>query len=165
MTARLRSVALRLAEERRTNEWYRNHVPDVVAAVAESRLAKTFSTDGSDAASEAFDAQMRRYLDDPFRGATVRYKLGPNQTSIDLEADAARAALAAAGLDADAVDLILVASWLPASYVAPGNAVYLAQRLGTRAVAINVETACSSGLACLALADAMVRAGHHRRAF
>lgn len=157
--ASIRSVALRLGSERRDNDWYRHHQPDLVARAEQAGLAKAFSLDG--AATSSFDRAMAAHVSDPFRGATVRHVLAPGETCQGLELAAARAALAASGCDD--VDLILCASWLPERFVPPGNAVFHAADLGTRAPAWNIETACSGAAACLQLAHGLVAAGLHRR--
>ncbi len=161
--SRILSLGVRYGSERRTNDWYRTHQPEALARAAERGLAKAFSDADGDGSSAGFDTAMRRYQRDPFRGATIRYKLGPGESSRTLEEAAARDALAAADVSPEDVDLALCASWLPEDFVAPGNAVYLARALGMSAPAINVETACSSGLASLELADSLLSTGRHRR--
>lgn len=163
MTARIRSIGVRYGGDRRTNDWYATHVPDALAAATERRLDRAFTNRDGDDASKAFDTKMARYLTDPFRGSTVRYKLLPEETSRTLEHDAAQDALAAAGLTGTDVDCILVASWLPEDFIAPGNAVFLARELGTMAPAFNIETACSSGLAGLEIAEGLLTVGRYRR--
>lgn len=163
MSARIRSIGVRYGGERRDNAWYAEHCADVLRRQAEQRLSRVFSTQGGDAASQPFDNQMQRYTDDPFRGAVIRYKLRAHETSLTLEEDAARDALDAAGLTAADIDVILVASWLPQDFVAPGNAVFLARQLGIPAPAFNIETACSSGIAGLELAEGLLAVGRYRR--
>ncbi len=157
------SVAVRRGGERRTNDWYLAHRPEVLATAREKGLARAFSTTDGTERSSGFDAEMARYADDPFRGAQVRWLLAPGETALGLEEEVARAAIALAGLDARDVDAILCASWLPERFVAPGDAVLLARALGVTAPAYNVESACSSGTACLQLAQALVVAGTFRR--
>lgn len=162
----IRSLGVRFGAERRTNDWYAEHTPEALAAVRERALEKAFSLSGTDATSAGFDNPMKRYVGDPFRGAKVRYKLGPGEDSRTLEYDAARDALLAAGIDPDGapgIDAILVASWLPENWVAPGNAAYLAGRLGTLAPAFNIETACSSGIAGMELAEGLIAVGRYQR--
>lgn len=157
------SVATRVGSVRRENDWYRTHRSDVVAAAADKGLARAFNTERGSAETAGFDDEMRRYAGDPFRGATVRHLLGEGQTALGLELEAARAALSLARVDVADIDLVLVSSWLPEHFVAPGDAVFLARALGTRVPAYNLESACSSGTACLQLAHAMVASGGARR--
>lgn len=163
MKAAIWSVATRHGAVRRENDWYREHRPEVVAAASEKGLARAFNTEGATDGSASFDGAMRKYAGDPFRGATVRWLLGEGQTALGLELDAARAALALSGVAVGEIDLVLVSSWLPEHFVAPGDAVFLARALGTGVAAYNVESACSSGTACLQLAHAMVASGGARR--
>lgn len=163
MTVSIRAIGVRYGKDRRDNDWYREHCPEALAAARERGLAKAFSTEGSDASSRAFDDQMRRYTEDPFRGAVVRYKLAADETSQTLELAAARDALQAASLSPQDVDVVLCASWLPEDFIAPGNAVYLARSLEIAAPAFNVESACSSGLAALELAEGLLAVGRYRR--
>jgi 3-oxoacyl-[acyl-carrier-protein] synthase-3 len=148
----------------RDNEYYQRHYPALVAAAHQKSLAKAFSTTKEDAAQLPFDAEMAQYMSDPFRGAVSRRVLGPAETVLTLEVGAAQDALAAAKLSATEIDLILCASWLPNDFVAPGDAVWIAGALGVEVPAWNIETACSSGLACIQLAHALIASGQFRRA-
>lgn len=159
----LRSLSVRLGGETRDNEWYRRHQPDQVEAATERGLARAFQSADGTRASQGFDEAMAAYLSDPFRGSQLRHVLAPGETCIGLELAAARDALSAARLEAGEIDLILCASWLPERFVAPGNAVFLARELGVEAPAWNVETACSSSLALLQIADGLIAAGSYRR--
>ena len=161
--SRIVSIGVRYGREVRTNDYYRREQPEALARATERGLARAFNTEGGDSRSAGFDHAMSRYLTDPFRGATVRHKLAPDETSISLEADAARDALGAAQAEPGDIDLVLCSSWLPENYVAPGNGVYLAKELGLSAPAINLETACSSGLAALEMADSLLSTGRHRK--
>jgi 3-oxoacyl-[acyl-carrier-protein] synthase III len=76
----------------------------------------------------------------------------------DLAADAARAALDDAGLDAGAVDLVLVAT-TTSDELLPNAAPLVAHALGTTAAAADVGAACTGFLSALALAAAYVEAG------
>ncbi len=159
----LRSLSVRLGGETRDNDWYRLHKADEVAAATERGLARAFQSSDGTAASAGFDAARAAYVADPFRGSQVRHVLAPGETCLGLELAAAEDALAAAGLRAAEIDLILVASWLPERFVAPGNAVFLARALGVEIPAWNIETACSSALALLQIADGLLASGAYRR--
>lgn len=161
--ATITGIGTRLGAERRDNTWYATHRADVLRAATEKGLSRAFNTAGGDRASAGFDERMAAYVSDPFRGSTVRYILGAGESALSLEIDAARDALEAAGRDGSEIDLILCASWLPEHFVAPGDAVYIASALGVSAPAYNVETACSSGLAALELAEGMLAVGRVKR--
>lgn len=157
----VRAAAVTYGAERRVNDWYVQHRPEVLRSAMDKGLARAFST--ADPAGSGFDARMAPFLADPFRGAKVRYLLGPGETALGLELAAARQALVAARLLASEVDVILCASWLPERFVPPGDAVFIARELGVSAPAYNVETACSSGLACLELAEGLLAVGRYHR--
>jgi 3-oxoacyl-[acyl-carrier-protein] synthase-3 len=97
-------------------------------------------------------------------GIRQRHIADPEQTSSDLGAEASRAALAAAGIDADDLDLILVATSTP-DYVFPSTACLMQAKLGTSGqIAFDVQAVCSGFVYGLATADAFIRAGQARRA-
>jgi 3-oxoacyl-[acyl-carrier-protein] synthase-3 len=97
-------------------------------------------------------------------GIRQRHVADPEQSSSDLGAEASRAALAAAGIDADDLDLILVATSTP-DYVFPSTACLMQAKLGTSGqIAFDVQAVCSGFVYGLATADAFIRAGHARRA-
>jgi 3-oxoacyl-[acyl-carrier-protein] synthase-3 len=76
----------------------------------------------------------------------------------DLAADAARAALADAQVDATEVDLVLVATCSPDELVAPAAA-QVAHALGSNAGAIDLGAACTGFVSGLGLAAAAIEAG------
>ena len=163
-TCALRSIGVRLGSEARDNAWYQQHRPAEFAAETERGLARAFQRADGTAASRGFDDAMAAYLSDPFRGARLRHVLAPGETCLGLELAAAQDALDAAGLRAGDLDVILCASWLPERFVAPGDAVFLARALGVEIPAWNLETACSSALALLQVAEGLLAAGSYRRA-
>ncbi len=143
----------------RTNDWWREHHPILVAQAEQSTLAKIW-TGSNDA--DPFQRTMAPFLDDPFRGSVERRVLAPGERALHLEERAARRAIEAAGMGPQDVDLMIVASFR-ADQVGVGNAAFLARALDLRAPAWNLETACSSSVVALQTACAMVRAGEARR--
>lgn len=82
----------------------------------------------------------------------------------DLAVAAARPALEAAGLAADDIDLIVLATATP-DQTFPATATAVQAKLGmTRGVAFDVGAVCSGFLYALSVADAMLRAGQARTA-
>lgn len=156
-SAGILSLSLRYPSEIIANDFFRDRHADAVAGASERGLAKLFA---ATAPRNGFDEAARPYASDPFRGAVERRWLSPSESTVDLEAAAAREALALAGLDGDDPDLLLSSAFLP-DHVGIGNAVYVARQLGLRCPAWNVETACTGALAALRLAAAAVRAGEH----
>jgi 3-oxoacyl-[acyl-carrier-protein] synthase-3 len=97
-------------------------------------------------------------------GIRQRYIAAETQTSSDLGAEASRAALAAAGLAADELDLIIVATSTP-DYIFPSTACLMQAKLGTSGqIAFDVQAVCSGFVYGLATADAFIRAGQAKRA-
>jgi 3-oxoacyl-[acyl-carrier-protein] synthase-3 len=97
-------------------------------------------------------------------GIRFRYIAGPDETTATLAADACRAALAAAGRDAQDVDLIVLATATP-DQTFPASATKVQAMLGIDdCVAFDVAAVCSGFLYALQVADSMIRAGSARRA-
>jgi len=95
-------------------------------------------------------------------GIRRRHIAAPGETASAMGAAAARAALAQAGLAADAVDLIVVATATPDSAF-PSTAVRIQQHLGvTRGFGFDVAAACTGFVYALGIADSLIRTGHAR---
>lgn len=156
----IRSLALSLPAIRRTNDYYREKYPELVAQSKEKSLAKLLSFTDSPPSNE-FDLEMMPYLSDPFRGAVERLVLDPGESSLILEERAARDALDAAKLTLEDVDLMLVASVWP-ERIGFGNAAFLAEKLDLRGAAWNLDGACGSAPMALQTACALVQAGEYR---
>jgi len=161
IAAGLRSLAVRFPREIRTNDHWRRTTPDIVADAEARTLARLWKPDG-DHAAIPFDVAAQSYLQDPFRGSVERRVCGDGEDSLTLEADAARAAVRAAGLQLDEIDL-LIASSFRARHIGTGNASFLARELGLTGNAFNLETACTGTIASLQTAVGLVRAGLYRR--
>ena len=97
-------------------------------------------------------------------GIGQRHIAAPDEQTSDLALAAARPALAAAGLTASDVDLIVVATTTP-DMVFPSTACILQDKLGTRnGPAFDVQAVCSGFVYALGLADLMVKNGQARNA-
>ena len=97
-------------------------------------------------------------------GIRFRYIAGPDETTATLAADACRAALAAAGRDANDIDLIVLATATP-DQTFPASATKVQAMLGINdCVAFDVAAVCSGFLYAVQVADSMIRAGSARRA-
>jgi 3-oxoacyl-[acyl-carrier-protein] synthase III len=89
---------------------------------------------------------------------------GPEETTATLAADAAKAAIAAAGLSAQDIDLIVLATATP-DQTFPATATKVQAMLGINdCVAFDVAAVCSGFLYAVQVADAMLRSGVQRRA-
>lgn len=92
-------------------------------------------------------------------GIHARHFAGPDTTSSDLALPAARAALEAAGVSAEEIDLIIVATSTP-DMVFPSTACLLQQKLGIHGCpAFDVQAVCSGFVYALTVADAMIKSG------
>jgi 3-oxoacyl-[acyl-carrier-protein] synthase-3 len=92
-------------------------------------------------------------------GIRQRHVAAPDETTASLGADAARAALAAAGIDAAAIDLIVLATATP-DQTFPSSATKVQHLLGIAdCVAFDVAAVCSGFLYALSVAESMMRAG------
>ena len=97
-------------------------------------------------------------------GIAARYIAGEGETTATLAADAARAALTAAGLAASDIGLIVLATATPDN-IFPATATKVQALLGIAdCVAFDVAAVCSGFVYGLSVADAMMRSGHARHA-
>ncbi|WNO53973.1 beta-ketoacyl-ACP synthase III [Stakelama saccharophila] len=97
-------------------------------------------------------------------GIRFRHIAGPDETTGTLATDAAKAALAAAGIAAADIDLIVLATATP-DQTFPATATRVQTALGIDdCVAFDVAAVCSGFLYALQVADAMVTSGAADRA-
>jgi len=97
-------------------------------------------------------------------GIVQRRIVAEGETTTDMAAIASARALAAAGISARDIDLILVATITP-DLVFPSTAALLQARLGAPTVgAVDLSAACSGFMYGLALADGMIASGRIRTA-
>jgi len=95
-------------------------------------------------------------------GIQSRHVAAPGERLADLAADAGRAALARAGVAAQDLDLVLVAT-TTADELLPNAAPLVAHALGaSRAGAMDIGAACTGFLSALALACGQIEAGRAR---
>lgn len=96
-------------------------------------------------------------------GIRQRYIADDDETTASLGADAARAALANAGLGPADIDLIIVATSTPDNTF-PATAVDIQNRLGmTHGFAFDLQAVCSGFVFAMATADGYIRSGMARR--
>ena len=92
-------------------------------------------------------------------GIERRHIAAEGQTTSNLAAEAARRAAAAAGIELQEIDLIIVGSCTP-DFVFPNLGVLVQEQLGLRdCPAFSLETACSGFVYALSLADKFIRLG------
>jgi 3-oxoacyl-[acyl-carrier-protein] synthase III len=97
-------------------------------------------------------------------GIRERRIAAPGEVTSDMGIKAAQAALAAAGLDAQAIDLILLATATPDNTF-PASAVSVQAGLGiTHGAAFDLQAVCSGFVYGLAVADGLLKGGTFKRA-
>ena len=97
-------------------------------------------------------------------GIRCRYIAEADETTVSLGTRAAKAALEAAGVTAQDLDLIILATATP-NQTFPSSATQVQAELGNNdCVAFDVAAVCSGFLYALTVADSMIRAGTARKA-
>ncbi|HEX8790902.1 MAG TPA: 3-oxoacyl-[acyl-carrier-protein] synthase III C-terminal domain-containing protein [Polyangiaceae bacterium] len=151
-------------EVRRNTHW-----PAEVVAGWRDRMA-TRATDPDGAAGAPPSAGVRRtlaamaeYADDPFRGAVERRVMASDMTAEDMEAAAARDAIARAGLRPDDIDAIFLQSRVP-EHLNVNSACSTHRLLGLpqRCLAMQTNLACNGFPTHFTLAQAMITTGQAR---
>ena len=134
-------------------------IRSVVAGVGSALPARAMS-----------NAEMERLVDTTDEwivqrtGIRRRHIAGEGETTASLGTDAARAALDAAGLTADDIDLVVCATSTPDNTF-PASAVAIQHALGmSHGAAFDMQAVCSGFVYAVATADAYIQAGLSRRA-
>jgi 3-oxoacyl-[acyl-carrier-protein] synthase-3 len=97
-------------------------------------------------------------------GIRERHIAAPGELTSDLALHAARAALANARVEADTIDLIVLATSTP-DQTFPATAVSVQAGLGiTRGAAFDLQAVCSGFVYALSVVDAMLKSGAFKRA-
>ena len=95
-------------------------------------------------------------------GIKERRIAGKDETASSMAEAAARQAIEAAGLDPEAIDLIVLGTGTP-DRIFPSTACLLQHRLGIqKCAAFDVQAACSGFIFALSVADQYIRAGNAR---
>lgn len=166
MTVGILGIGTYLPPEVRRNDWWSDEV------VARWRVQQAQRMDALRRAPAMPTEGMQRVVGatlaldgDPFEGAVTRHVLGPEQTSLEMERAAAEDAIARAGIDRGAIDLLLSYPAVP-DYLLSNTACELHHRLGLASGCLALETNASaySFLAQLALAVPMIASGRVRHA-
>ncbi|CAB3794861.1 3-oxoacyl-[acyl-carrier-protein] synthase 3 [Paraburkholderia caffeinitolerans] len=98
-------------------------------------------------------------------GIHSRYFAAPDVTTSDLALAASQRAIAAADVDPQSIDLIIVATSTP-DFVFPSTACLLQNKLGIRnhGAAFDVQAVCSGFAYAVSIADSLIRSGQHKTA-
>ncbi len=95
-------------------------------------------------------------------GIRQRHIAAVGETSSRLALEASKAAIAAAGIAKEEIDLIILATSTP-DYIFPSTACLLQAQLGIKGCpAFDVQAVCSGFIYALATADSFIRSGQHR---
>ncbi|MGW4733769.1 beta-ketoacyl-ACP synthase III [Streptomyces shenzhenensis] len=130
-----------------------------IAAVGHYQPAKVLTNEDLADLVDTSDEWIRSRV-----GIRTRHIAGPDEPVDELAAQAAAKALAAAGLAADAIDLVVVATSTAVDR-SPNTAARVAARLGIpRPAALDINVVCAGFTHALATADHTVRAGAASRA-
>ncbi|MGI0493628.1 3-oxoacyl-[acyl-carrier-protein] synthase III C-terminal domain-containing protein [Alkalinema pantanalense CENA528] len=155
----IRSLAVSFPPTVRTNQYWLDQFPGLVSPIQRSaRLPQPLELPDNPSGLEMWLQAVTPYLADPFRGSVERRVLAEQETSQALEFQAAQAALQAADLPSEQIDLAIVASLFPDA-VGPGGAADLAQSLGLGCPAWNLESTCASALVALQTAQSLIQTG------
>lgn len=97
-------------------------------------------------------------------GIRERHIAADGEMTSDLATHAARSALAHAHVEADTIDLIILATATP-DQTFPATAVTVQNNLGiSQGVAFDLQAVCSGFVFALSVADSMLKTGAHKRA-
>ncbi len=95
-------------------------------------------------------------------GIRMRHIAAPGETTCDLAEAASRHAIAAAGIDATDIDLIIVATTTP-DRIFPSTACLLQERIGCHGgPAFDIQAVCTGFVYALGVADKFIRTGSAR---
>lgn len=100
-------------------------------------------------------------------GISARHYAEPSVTSSDMAVEAAKRALEAANLQANDIDLIILATSTPDFFGGfPSTACVVQHKLGMTngAAAVDVQAVCSGFIYAMAMADSMIKSGAHKNA-
>lgn len=163
IAAGISGLGLYLPDEVRTNDAW---PPSFVERFHGARAAlaeRDFTHIEQDGEGRPYDDLYRKHAlphdGDPFKGAVTRRVAPAELSSAECDARAVRAALAEAGVAPRDVSVILSSALVP-DRLAPSNGPAIAHLVGcVNAAGIGVEGFCSSSVAQLDLAAALVQAG------
>ncbi len=100
-------------------------------------------------------------------GISARHYAESNVTSSDMAVEAAKRALDAASLQANDIDLIILATSTPDFFGGfPSTACIVQNKLGITngAAAVDVQAVCSGFIYAMSMADSMIKSGSHKKA-
>lgn len=164
----IHGIGIYLPEPIRRNDWWPERIVDTWREGRQAKNLVRAEQDPADpltAGARQTFAGLAEWADDPFKGAVERRVMPTGMKPSDMEVEAARDAMARAGVGPGDIDLLLVFSQLPDQLML-GNATKLHHRLGlpTQCFSMSTENACNAFMQQLTLAEQMIRGGRVRRA-
>ncbi len=167
----IRALSVSFPQTIRPNEYWLQKFPELFAQAAprqrerqirsQTPLTLPLDTVGNLNGIDLWLQEVNPYLGDPFRGTVQRCVVTESESSLLLECQAAQAAMKAANLTVDQIDLAIVASLFP-DVVGTGLAAHLAQKLGLNCPAWNLESTCASALVALHTSQAFLQTGNYQ---
>lgn len=163
----IRALSVSFPKTIRTNEYWQQKFPELFVQAAprqrgkQTQLTQSIESIAGMNGIDLWLQEVNPYLGDPFRGTVQRCVVADDESSLLLECQAAQAAIRAANLTVDQIDLAIVASLFP-DVVGTGLAAHLAQKLGLHCPAWNLESTCASALVALHTAQAFLQTGSYQ---
>nr|WP_181778534.1 beta-ketoacyl-ACP synthase III [Oligella urethralis] len=126
------------------------------SAISNDELAKQLAAQGVETSDEWIQYRT---------GIRQRHIADASVQTSDLAVEAAKNALASAALDANDIDLIILATTTP-DMIFPSTACIVQAKLGitNHAMAFDVQAVCSGFVYAVTMADSMIRSGNAKRA-
>lgn len=160
----IRSLAVSFPSIIRTNDYWQQKYPEmIISQPKRNRRNRLVVSSTEDSGLDIWSQEVASYLSDPFRGSVERRVLAEDESTLEVQCQAAIEALTAAKLDVEKIDVVIVAS-LFADSLAMENTAQLGQKLGLNCPVWNLESTCSSALVALQNARALIQTGEYNNA-
>lgn len=161
MNVQIKSLGVHYPTKIKTNEEFFDNDKDLLKNFENKQLNKAFSLVGDNKDQlTLYEQTMKKYLDDPFRGAVKRRVLSGDETTIGMEYEVAKKTIEAAGLETKDIDLLICCTVIPENF--PGNSAFLARKLNLQGSAWNLESACAGGIVASQVADSLIRTKQYK---
>jgi 3-oxoacyl-[acyl-carrier-protein] synthase-3 len=149
-------------ESIRTNDAWPAEFIASHAARAGAEFTTVAVSENGDELDRLVAEKVASEANDPFLGTKERRVAAESMTAHEAEALAAEAALRDAGIEADAIDVVMSATAVP-DRLTPPAAAWVAHAIGaSKARALGVDAVCASAVAGLEIAAALVESGRAR---
>ena len=160
-------VGTYLPSEVRPNSWWPDHVVKAWTDKASRRLDRIraeFAKETSAGAKMTMEA-IAKLANDPFQGARERRVMPKGMKATDMETEAAKEAIARAGIAKSDIDLVLGYTITPDYINVPSGCVIHGNLdLNERCTTLGIDAVCNSFMMQLTMAKAMIASGQARYA-